>query len=112
MSASEAQPEPTDELVLLGNAISYVDLLDKLEDLEPISAIAQHLNVSESQLYNWSVRRDRNGFPQPAAQLGRFLLYDKIEVFAWHELWQKISKRMVAGRHLRNQKNGERGRNG
>lgn len=106
MSASEAAHDMPEEVVLLESSSKYVELANKIDDLEPLWSIAEDLHVSESQLSNWAARRDKNGFPQPSAQLGRFLLFDKIEVFAWYQLWQKVNSRRVAGSHLRNRKNG------
>ena len=67
---------------------------DRLEDIEPLSVIAGELDVSISQLENWASRRDKNDFPQPMVTMGRYHLYDKVQVKNWYTLWRKVNQRM------------------
>lgn len=80
-----AEPHPGDK---------YLISDDRMENLEPINVIARELGESEKQLTSWATRRETNDFPPPIVTMGRYHLYDKVQVKNWVRLWKKVNASM------------------
>jgi hypothetical protein len=78
----------------------------RIEDLEPLPVIAEELGVTEKSLYGWYSRREANGFPEPWIALGKHILFDKYQVFAWHRLWTKVSRGQMGNPQHREARDG------
>jgi transposase len=72
----------------------------ELDDLWPLSQLAEDFNVSERQITNWAHKRDKNGFPEPKKSLGRYHLYSYQEVREWFILYKRVTARMGRGKEL------------
>lgn len=76
--------------------------VDKLQSLKEIAALPFiiDMGVSERQLWEWSRKSDKNGFPEPHRILGRFKFYHVDEVEDWIILWQRATRNMGRGQEL------------
>jgi hypothetical protein len=77
---------------------------DKLDNYWPLKDIVKmlkddwHIEVTETQLKEWA-QRESTGFPEPH-MVGRYAMYDVMEVKEWVVLWRRATSRLGRGRDL------------